>query len=365
MSSIKEVTTYLEAIAPLSLQEGYDNAGLIVGNENEEVTGVLVSLDCTEAVVEEAIRSKCNLVVSHHPIVFSGIKKLNGKNYVERTVIKAIKNNIAIYAIHTNLDNVHEGVNKRICETLGIKNTKILSSKKGILRKLVTFCPKDKAGQIRAALFEAGAGKIGNYDECSFNAEGTGTFRGSEETNPYVGEKGKQHHESEVRVETIFPAYLEKVIISKLLEAHPYEEVAYDIYPLENSHQQIGSGMIGELEKELDEKEFLNYLKVSMKTGCVRHTALAGKKVKRVAVCGGSGSFLLNDAIRAGAQFFVTADFKYHQFFDADGKIVIADIGHYESEQFTTELIKGLLLKYFSTFATRLSEVVTNPVHYY
>src|SRR4051812_26428556 len=320
MSSIKEVTTYLESIAPLSLQESYDDAGLITGNENDEVTAVLVSLDCTEAVVEEAIKLNCNLIVSHHPIVFSGIKKLNGKNYVERTVIKAIKNDIAIYAIHTNLDNVQEGVNKRICDKLGLKNTRILSAKKGLLRKLVTFCPKANAEQIRSALFGAGAGRIGNYDEASFNAEGTGTFRGLEGTNPYVGEPGKQHHEAEIRIETIFPSYLEKRIITALLKAHPYEEVAYDIYSLENAHQQIGSGMVGELDQEMDEKSFLGILKAKMNTGSIRHTSLTGDKVKRVAVCGGSGSFLLNDAIRAEAQFFVTADFKYHQFFDADGK---------------------------------------------
>jgi len=365
MITIKDVTEYLESFAPSSLQETYDNAGLIVGNYSASVNGILISLDSTEEVIDEAIRHKCNLVIAHHPIVFSGIKKLNGKNYVERTVIKAIQNDVAIYAIHTNLDNAHIGVNKKICDKLGLKNTRILSPKKDLLRKLVTFCPKQYADNIRIALFEAGAGHIGNYDQCSFNSEGKGTFRASGYANPFVGEKGKIHLEEEVRIESIFPEALETRILAALVKAHPYEEVAYDIYPLENYHKQVGGGMIGELENETNDKEFLKFLKTAMKTACIRHTKLLGKKVKTIAVCGGSGSFLLNDAIRAEADFFVTSDFKYHQFFDADNRIVIADIGHYESEQFTSELLNELLVRNFSTFAVRLTELVTNPVHYY
>jgi dinuclear metal center YbgI/SA1388 family protein len=330
-----------------------------------EVKGILIALDCIEDVIEEASKLDCNLVIAHHPILFSGIKKLNGKNYVERTVIKAIQKNIAIYAIHTNLDNVATGVNSKICERIGLKNLKILSPKKNLLKKLVTFCPVDYADKVRSALFEAGCGHIGNYDECSFNSQGSGTFRASEGSHPFVGETGIQHRESELRIETIFSSYLESKIISALINSHPYEEVAYDIYALENYNHQAGSGMIGEMENEIGEKEFLELIKLTMKTGCIRHTALTGRKVKRVAVCGGAGSFLLPDAINANADFFVTSDYKYHQFFDAEGKIVIADIGHYESEQFTPELLKELLLRNFSTFAVRLTELVTNPVHYY
>ena len=365
MTTIKDVINYLESVAPPALQESYDNAGLIVGNETAEVKGILICLDSTEAVLYEALKKNCNLIVAHHPIVFSGLKKLNGKNYVERTVIKAIQNNVAIYASHTNLDHVQGGVNNKICERLGLKNCRILSPKKNILRKLVTFCPAEQVDKIRTALFEAGAGHIGNYDECSYNIEGYGTFRGGEGTNPFVGEKGRQHRENETRVESIFPSYLQSNIITNLLRAHPYEEVAYDIYPLENSHQQVGAGMIGELENEMDEKDFLAHVKKSMKTDCIRHTALLNKKVKRIAVCGGAGSFLLNDAIREKADVFITGDFKYHQFFDADGKIVIADIGHYESEQFTKELFYELLKQNFSTFAAHLSETVTNPINYF
>ncbi len=363
--TIKEVTDYLESIAPLALQESYDNAGLIVGNDSVEVKGILICLDSTEEIIEEALKNNCNLVIAHHPIVFNGLKKLNGKNYVERTVIKAIQNNIAIYAAHTNLDNIQQGVNAEICKRLGLKNYKILSPKGNLLKKLVTFCPAEQTEKVRQALFNAGCGHIGKYDECSFNAEGTGTFRPGEGTNPFVGEKGKQNLEKEIRIETIFESYNESKVIRALFEAHPYEEVAYDVYALTNTYQHVGSGMIGELNSPMSEPDFLKQLKSVMKTGCVRHTKLAGKKVTKVAVCGGSGSFLLDDAIRENADVFVTADFKYHQFFDADGKVVIADIGHYESEQYTKELFHDLLVKKFSTFAIRLSEVDTNPVKYF
>ncbi len=365
MTSIKEVTDYLESIAPLSIQESYDNSGLIVGDHSNEVKGILIALDCLEEVIDEAVKQNCNLVITHHPIVFSGLKKLNGKNYVERTIIKAIRNNIAIYAIHTNLDNVYAGVNKKICDTLGLKNLKVLSPKKNVLRKLVTFCPVDYVEKVRAALFDAGCGKIGNYDEASFNISGTGTFRPLEGANPHIGEIGVQHREPEIRIEAIFPNHLESQILAALRLAHPYEEVAYDIYSLENANQEVGSGMVGELPNEMGEMEFLEFLKISMKTKGIRHSRLISRKVKRIAVCGGSGSFLLNDAIREEADFFVTADYKYHQFFDADGRIVIADVGHFESEQFTMDLLKELIVRNFSTFAVRLTELVTNPVHYY
>jgi dinuclear metal center YbgI/SA1388 family protein len=364
MSSIKNITDYLEKIAPLALQESYDNSGLITGNPETIVSGIMLCLDSTEDVIDDAIANDCNLVIAHHPIVFSGIKKLNGKNYVERTIIKAIKNDIAIYAIHTNLDNVLVGVNKIIAEKLGLINLKILSPKASLLKKLVTFCPPDHAEKVRTALFNAGAGGIGNYDECSFNITGEGSFRGNESSKPFVGQIGVRHTETESRIETIFESYKRNDVLKALFQSHPYEEVAYDIYPLDNSHPQIGSGIVGELSENQHETEFLQFVKRKMNAGSLRHTSLTGKEVKRVAVCGGSGSFLLNDAIKADAQIFITADFKYHQFFDADKKIVIADIGHFESEQFTIDLIKTLILEKFSTFAVRLTKVNTNPVYY-
>jgi len=361
---LKELTSYLESIAPLSYQEDYDNSGLIVGEPDTEISSALISLDCTEAVVDDAIRKGCNLIISHHPIVFKGLKKFNNKSYVERVVIKAIRHNIALYAIHTNFDHVFTGVNAKICEKLDILNPTILSPKTGILKKLVTFCPLSHADQLRDALFNAGAGQIGNYSECSFNTEGFGTFKAGENTNAYVGEKGERQQEPEIRIETIYPLNTERQILTALFKAHPYEEVAYDLYPLTNSYQEVGAGMIGDLEKEMDELSFLKLVKEKLNAKVIRHTALTGKKVKRVAVCGGSGGFLLNKAIAAGADVFITADYKYHEFFDAEGKIIIADVGHFESEQFTQELLFEVIQKKFSNFALHLTEVNTNPINY-
>jgi len=365
MIKIKNITQLFENFAPLPLQESYDNAGLIVGNPETIIDSALITLDVTEDVVEEAVKKKVGLIIAHHPIVFSGLKKITGKNYVERTLLKAIKNDIAIYAAHTNLDSIEGGVNGKICEKLGLLNCRILQPAGSLLKKLVTFVPVDHAEKVREALFNAGAGHIGNYDSCSFNTEGQGTFRAGENTNPFVGEKGKIHHENEIRLETIFPGYIQGKVINALLQAHPYEEVAYDIYPLDNKFNKVGMGMIGYLPEEKEEKDFLQQLKDTFKTGTIKHTALLNKKVKKVAVCGGAGSFLLNQAIAAGADFFVSGDFKYHQFFDAENKIVIADIGHFESEQFTKELFYELLTKNFPKFAVHLSEVNSNPVFYF
>jgi dinuclear metal center YbgI/SA1388 family protein len=362
---LSQITGYLESLAPLQYQEDYDNSGLIVGQPDQEINQALISLDCIEAVVDEAIAENCQLIISHHPIVFRGLKKFNSKTYVERVVEKAIRNNIALYAIHTNMDNVQAGVNAKICEKLGLKNCRILSPKHNLLKKLVTYVPISHAEQVRNALFNAGAGNIGHYSECSFNAAGTGTFKAGDNTDPYVGEPGKQHQENEVKIETVYPANLESKLLMALFLAHPYEEVAYDLYALTNQHQQVGSGMVGELETSLDERAFLGSLKSKMNASVVRHTAFTGKQVKKVAVCGGAGSFLLKHAINAGADVFITADYKYHEFFDAEGKVLIADIGHFESEQFTQELLYEIIRKKFPNFALRLTEINTNPVKYY
>lgn len=361
---IRELTSYLESIAPLAYQESYDNAGLIVGNADDEVQKALICLDSTEEVIDEAIANNCQLVIAHHPIVFSGLKKLNGKNYVERTIIKAIKNNIAIYAIHTNLDNVHDGVNAMISRKLGLTNTSILQSKKNILKKLIVFVPIAQTQMVADALFAAGAGHIGNYSETSFRVEGMGTFRGNEHSQPVIGEAGKLESVEESRLEMVFPAFKENQVIAALLKSHPYEEVAYDIVALENAHASTGAGMIGELAEPMDTMAFLSRAKGIFGTGVIRHTEIISKTVKKIAVCGGSGSFLLNDAIRQKADVFITSDYKYHQFFDADGNIVIADIGHYESEQYTKELIIELLTQKFPTFALHFSITNTNPIKY-
>jgi dinuclear metal center YbgI/SA1388 family protein len=360
-----EITNYLENIAPLNYQEDYDNSGLIVGNGNDEITAALVALDCTEQIVDEAIANHCNLIITHHPIVFKGLKKFNGKTYVERVVLKAIKNNIALYAIHTNLDHVHGGVNDEICKRLGIINAKILSPKGGLLKKLVAFCPSASADKIKEALFSAGAGHIGNYSECSFGNEGIGTFKGNEESDPFVGQKGVQHQEAEQRIEVIFKVQDERKILVSLLENHPYEEVAYDIYPISNTLANVGAGMVGWLPEEMDASAFLYYLKEKMNAKVIRHTSVLPKKIRKIAVCGGSGSFLLKDAIAAGADAFITADFKYHEFFDAEDKLIICDIGHYESEQFTSNLLIDNIQEKFRNFAIRLTEHNTNPINYF
>ena len=362
---IRDIIRELEKKAPLSLQESYDNAGLLTGNADWECTGVLCTLDATEAVILEARERGCNLVVAHHPIIFGGLKKLNGKNYVERTVITAIKNDIAMYAIHTNLDNVLDGVNDRIADRLGLTNRRILSPKAGQLMKLYTFVPQAQANQVREALFAAGAGHIGEYSETSFNSEGTGTFKGSENTNPFAGLPGKRHEEKEVKIEVILPAYLQPSVVKALWEAHPYEEVAYDLVSLSNDNQLVGSGLLGELPEALDETGFLHMLKTSFELKMVKHTPLLGKKIKKVAVCGGSGSFLSGKALAAGADVYVTSDIKYHEFFDANDRILLADIGHWESEQFTTDLLVEILQAKFPTFAVLKSGVKTNPVHYF
>lgn len=361
---VRDILKPLEKLAPPYLQESYDNSGLLIGQNDDPVDKVLITLDITEEVLEEAIQKKCNLIISHHPVIFGGLKSITGKNATERIVKAAIKNDIAIYAIHTNLDNVDNGVNAIICDKIGLKNRKILAPKKEILRKLVTFCPVDFAEKVRQAIFDAGAGNIGDYDSCSFNAPGTGSFRGSDETNPFVGEKGKLHYEDEIRIETIYPVYHEKTILKALFDSHPYEEVAYDIYLLGNKFESVGAGMIGELEIENEELDFLKELKSTFGTGCIRHSKLLGKKIKKVAVCGGSGSFLINNAISAGADMFITGDVKYHDFFEAEGKMIIADIGHFESEKFAKDLIYSVLNENFSNFAVQISETNTNSVNY-
>lgn len=365
MPQIKEICKFLDSWAPPPYAESYDNVGLLVGEPEAEVNGVLISLDCTEAVVEEAIEKGCNLIISHHPVIFKGLKKLTGKNFVERTVMAAIRGGISLYAIHTNLDSVQTGVNHKIASILSLENTSILRPKRGILKKLTVFVPTKHADSLRDALFSAGAGLIGNYSGCSFNLEGKGTFLPEEGANPTVGAVGKPQFEDETRIEIMFSEYLEDRIVKSMKENHPYEEVAYYLHALENENQYVGSGIVGNLKSPMKPADFLVYLKNVMGLSVIRHTLLLSSDIQRVAVCGGSGSFLLQDAKRSGAQVFITADFKYHEFFDAENEIVIADIGHYESERFTIELIADHLREKFTTFAIRLTEVNTNPIHYF
>jgi len=362
--NLAEITAFINTEIPLALQESYDNCGLLIGNISDTITGALISLDVTEEVINEAVQKNCNLIISHHPLIFSGIKSLTGRTDTERMVIRAIKENIAIYALHTNLDNHFEGVNSFLCGKLGIRNADILKPMPDMLRKLVTYCPPSHAGQVQAAIFKAGAGEIGNYDNCSFSSQGEGTFRAHTGANPFVGEIGKLHTEPELRIETIFPAYLENAVITALRQAHPYEEVAYDIYPLINLNNRIGAGMIGNLEQAIDAEDFLIHVKKVLQVGCIRHTNFKNKKVRKIALCGGSGSFLIKDAMSCKADIYMTGDIKYHDFFIPDNQMILADIGHYESEQFTKELIYTLLKKKFTTFALFISGTSTNPVNY-
>ena len=365
MVKISEIVEALELMAPAPYQESYDNSGLITGDKNWEVKGIVVSLDCTEEVVDEAIAKGCNMIVAHHPIVFQGLKKITGKNYVERTIIKAIKNDIAIYAIHTNLDNVKHGVNKMIADKIGLRNTRILAPKRQVLEKLVFFVPKENTDEVLAEIHSAGGGQIGNYSECSFRVLGTGTFKPNEAANPTIGQQNKVEHVTEDRVEVLYPAYLSRKIISALKNAHPYEEVAYYQTALENENQEVGSGMIGSLEKEMSVTEFLHHLKEKMALEVIRYTAKNTDSIKSVALCGGAGSFLLPVAKAHKADVFITGDFKYHEFFDGEGQTMIADIGHYESEKFTKELLHSFLMEKFANIATYLTEVNTNPVMYF
>ena len=362
---IAAIIAHLESIAHPSLQEDYDNAGLSTGRPEWDCTGAIICLDATEEVIKEAIQKKCNLVIAHHPIVFRGLKKITGKNYVEQTIITAIKNDIAVYAIHTNLDNVQQGVNGMIAARLGLINTHILAPKAGLLKKLFVFVPLQQAGQVRNAIFEAGAGHIGNYSECSFNTRGTGSFTAGEGAHPFIGQVGKRQQEEEIKIETIFPAWLQNKVVAAVKAAHPYEEPAFDLLPLHNEHAATGAGMVGELPAPLPEKDFLLQIRDVFEVPVVRHTPLTGRMVQKVAVCGGAGSFLISNAIDAGVDFYITADMKYHEFFDANGHLVIADVGHYESEQFTITLLAGFLREKFPTFAALKTAVKTNPVNYF
>ena len=361
---IRDIITCLESVAPLGFQESYDNAGLILGNSESIVSSTLITIDITEAVIDEAIEHKCGLIISHHPILFKGLKRINGDSYIERCVIKAIKNDIAIYAAHTNLDSISKGVNSKICEKIGLINTRILEPRADMLLKLVAFIPVNHLEKVREAVFAAGAGQIGKYDQCSYNIEGSGTFRGAEDTNPFVGIKGEFHSEKEIRFETIVPKHLKNKVIKALIDAHPYEEVAYDLYSLQNELPTVGAGMIGDLPRNENEADFLYRIMEIFDCKVIRHTTLLNNPVRKVALCGGSGSFLLSRAIAEEADVFITADLKYHDFFDAENKIVVVDIGHYESEQFTKEVFHELLIKKIPNFALHLSEIKTNPVMY-
>jgi dinuclear metal center YbgI/SA1388 family protein len=362
--NVKSICKLIEEVAPLALQESYDNAGFLVGDSQMEVIAVLICIDVTENVIDESISKNCNLIVSHHPLIFSGLKQITGQNEVQRCITKAIKNDIAIYAAHTNLDNVLHGVSGKMADKIGLKNFQILQPKQNALLKLITYVPKIHSFAVREALFTAGAGQIGNYDSCSFNVEGIGTFRANENSQPFVGEINEFHAENETRIEVLLPDYQKFKVLEALLKTHPYEVPAYDFIPLENSWNEVGAGVVGDLDIEEDELSFLNRIKLIFNVPTISHTNLLNKKIKRVALCGGSGSSLISDAISAKADVFISADFKYHEFFKAENQILIADIGHFESEQFTKDIFFEIITKKMPTFAVQISDSKTNPINY-
>ncbi|KOS07970.1 NGG1p interacting factor NIF3 [Flavobacterium akiainvivens] len=362
---IKDITAILEQMAPLAYAEDFDNVGLLTGSADTEVTGILVCHDALEDVISEAIAKGCNLVVCFHPILFSGLKKITGKNYVERAVIKAIKNDVALYAVHTALDNHRQGVNKIFADALGLDNTKILVPKEGFIRKLVTYTVPENHLKLRNALFDAGAGSIGNYENCSFNSRGTGTYQGNEFSDPQIGQQGEFMESEEIKVEVTFEKHLENKILKALFENHIYEEVAYEVYTLTNSHQNIGLGMVGSLPEALNEADFLQLVKDKMQAGGIRHSGFIGKKIQKVAVLGGSGSFAIKNAIAAGADAYLTADLKYHQFYEAEGKLLLADIGHYESERYTADYMAQFIAGKTTAITVLVAETDTNPVKYF
>ncbi|MEP1095634.1 MAG: Nif3-like dinuclear metal center hexameric protein [Cyclobacteriaceae bacterium] len=364
LMQIKDITNFLENWAPPSLQESYDNSGLIIGDSTETASGAVITLDVTEAVIDEAIATKSNLIIAHHPLIFSGVKRIGTTYWIDKCIRKAIKNDINIYAIHTNLDNVRTGVNARIADRIGLRDQRILKPKSSTLQKLTVFVPTVNREKLLTALFEAGAGEVGNYDHCSFQISGEGTFRPNDQANPVIGSRGVDEVAQETRIEVIIPTYKKASILSAMRQHHPYEEVAYYLSDLSNQNQGIGSGMIGNLDPGMTSGDFLGHLKSSMDLKVLKHTKLVNDKINRVALCGGSGRFLLETAIAAGADIFISADFKYHDFFEANDEIIITDIGHYESEVFTKELIYERLTKNFAKFAFRLSEVDTNPVKF-
>jgi len=361
---IHDIIQELERWAPRSWQESYDNAGLITGDAAWDCTGVLCCLDATEAVIEEAIQRGCNLVVAHHPIVFGGIKRIDPQHYVGRALIRSIRHDVAIYAIHTNLDNLLEGVNGTMADRLGLLNRSVLMPKSQQLKKLNTYVPTAHVDAVANALFDAGAGHIGRYDQCSFRQAGEGSFRALEGASPHVGKLGVQHREPEWKLEVLYPATLESSVLAALRSAHPYEEVAYDLVALSNTHPSIGSGLIGELPEALPEEEFLDRIKSIFGVVSLRHTATNGRAIRRVALCGGAGSFLISNSLAQKADAFLTADLKYHEFFEADDRLLLVDLGHYESEQYTIDLLQSFLAEKFPTFAILKTGLITNPVRY-
>ncbi len=363
--TVREITSCLEQWAPLAYAEDFDNVGLLVGDLDQKIERALITHDAIETVIDEAIKEKCKLIICFHPIIFQGLKRITTSTYVERAVAKAIKNDIAIYALHTALDVQLYGVNKGLADALQLSNRKVLIPSKGSLIKLNTYVPHAHLKTVQEALFSAGAGALGNYSECSFSSEGTGSFMPLEGSSAYVGKKGNRHAEPETQLQVVLPKHYKNKVISALQLFHPYETVAYELSVLENTRTDLGMGCMGQLPNPIEEQDFFKDLKNILNTPMLRHSGFMGKKIERVALLGGSGSFAINAAKHQNADVFITADLKYHDFFKSENKVLLIDVGHYESEQFTKKIIMEFLSKNFPNFAFISSKTDTNPVHYF
>lgn len=363
MIQIKEILGHLDTLAPFKYTESFDNTGLLIGDSNQSVTKALICLDVTDQVIDQAIAEGYDLIIAFHPLIFKGLKSIGTQDRVGRCVTRLIRHDIALIAIHTNLDKSMQGVNQMISQKIGLDAMRFLMPEQ-TMSKLVTYVPHAHVDVVRESLIQAGAGQIGEYGGCSFSSLGEGTFIPSKNSNPYVGEKEKMHREAEARLEMLVPHHLKSKAVQSLLAAHPYEEVAYDLYPVEVGGSIAGMGMVGELAKPMSPKAFLSHLQTVFGTPNIRYSAY-NKQIQTVAVLGGSGAFALGAAMGCGADALVTADLKYHDFFIPQEQLMLIDIGHFESEQFTLQILKDYLSKKIINFAFDLTSVNTNPVCYF
>ncbi len=342
-----EIITYFEEWAPKEISWQRDNVGLQVGSFEREVKNILISLDFTDRVLDDAIKKRCNLIITHHPFLFNPLRKIDtSKDRKSILLEKLIKNDITLYSAHTNLDFTKEGVSFQLARKLKLKNISFLVNLKSNQYKIIVFVPADAVDKVAQAIFNAGGGIIGQYSHCSFRTPGVGTFFGSEKTNLAVGKKISFEKIDEVKLEVLVNSWKQHKVISAMIKSHPYEEVAYDVIPVENSNVNYGSGAVGELENPISPGDFLNHVVRNLKIKNFRYTKGKNSKIRRVAVCGGSGSDLIRDAVNQNADAFITADLKYHTFQDYEGKIMLVDAGHYETEIHSLDEVKRRLTNF-------------------
>ena len=364
--TVRGIQEIMEAWAPLDIAWERDNPGLQAGDTGRRVRGILVALDVTEPVVKEAKGAGANLIVSHHPLLFRPLRSLTTRSGTERTLTALARGGIALYSAHTNLDFTRGGTSFALAEALGLATEGFLTSSFRTESKIVTFVPPSHADSVAAAMAGAGAGVIGAYDGCSFRTEGTGTFRGGKGTHPAVGKAGVPEHAREIRLEMVAPRRAVHTVVDALKGAHPYEEVAFDVYPLDNTSGAYGMGALGTLPRAVPLADFLGRVRRALRTRSLRWSGDPRSRVRRVAVCGGSGSELLPQAIAAGADAFVTADVRYHTFQEAGTEITLVDAGHFETEfpvvAAVVDRLRGEIRARGARIPVRASSQATNPV---